>query len=94
MVHAACRGLDKDTLVRLFFPETGLSSEAGKKICNGKETTRNVTGHQGCPVREHCLEYALSFPVSEIVGVWGGTSQSERAVIAHERELDTRRMGR
>lgn len=47
----------------LFFPETG-GGEAAKKICGC------------CPVREECLDYALTR--REEWGVWGGLSTSER----------------
>jgi WhiB family transcriptional regulator, redox-sensing transcriptional regulator len=29
-----------------------------------------------CPVRQDCLDFALTIP--ELVGVWGGTTQAER----------------
>lgn len=32
-----------------------------------------------CPVRELCLGYALNNP--ELVGIWGGTDEHERATI-------------
>ena len=32
-----------------------------------------------CPVRQECLEHALSVP--EPFGVWGGTTPAERAVL-------------
>jgi WhiB family transcriptional regulator, redox-sensing transcriptional regulator len=31
---------------------------------------------EACPVREDCLDFALTKP--ELVGVWGGTTQAER----------------
>jgi WhiB family redox-sensing transcriptional regulator len=36
-----------------------------------------------CPEIEPCLEYALEFPL--LVGVWGGTTPNDRAVIRVER---------
>ena len=63
--RAACRDMDPD----LFFPvgTTGPALdqiEAAKAIC------------RVCPVRELCLEYALS--TNQEAGVWGATSEEER----------------
>ena len=38
-----------------------------------------------CPEREPCLEYALSFPVRQIAGTWGGTTQDERQELRRQR---------
>ena len=42
-----------------------------------------------CPVRTHCLEYALEFPVADMHGIWAGmtsrqlqTEQKRRGIIA------------
>ena len=51
----------------LFYPDRGQTGKSAKKIC------------QICPVRLNCLEEALSNP-SEY-GIWGGTSEEERAHI-------------
>lgn len=67
--HAACRG---GRVAELFFAadyEAAASKArretAAKKICNN-----------ACPVRQQCLDHALSFP--ERVGVWGGLTEDER----------------
>lgn len=49
----------------LFFPE-GVPSSEVRAAC------------LGCPVRAECLGYALSFPSSRLLGVWGGTTQAGR----------------
>lgn len=65
---AACRDYDSD----LFFePDNewpavrARREQAAKKVC------------AGCPVRADCLSFAESGP--EVFGVWGGTTQRERA---------------
>ncbi len=58
--EAACRGADPET----FHPITDDEAEAAKAIC------------AGCPVRQPCLEHALSNREHE--GIWGGTTARER----------------
>ncbi|MFF5256933.1 WhiB family transcriptional regulator [Streptomyces leeuwenhoekii] len=63
--HAACREEDPD----LFFPigTTGLALlqiEEAKAVC------------RRCPVRKHCLQWALES--GQEYGVWGGTDEDER----------------
>lgn len=61
-----------------FFPERGDSSShrEAKAVCFG------------CPVREPCLEHALTKP--ERFGIWGGTSERERQVIRRTRNEEAR----
>jgi hypothetical protein len=51
----------------LWFPGASQAQRAvkAKKICNTE-----------CPVRDACLEYAVTFPVV-LQGVWGGKSRHE-----------------
>lgn len=65
--RAACRGIDTD----IFFPATDEEADAAKNICGG------------CPVRETCLEHALT--VREREGVWGGATERERRRIIRQR---------
>ncbi len=65
--RAACAGCDQD----LFFPRKnygrrghGPTVLAAKAIC------------ATCPVREECLEHALTRP--EVEGLWGGLTAWER----------------
>jgi WhiB family redox-sensing transcriptional regulator len=52
----------------LFFPEYGQNvTKHARKVC------------ASCPVMDECLAYALAHP--GILGVWGGTSESERRVL-------------
>lgn len=48
-----------------FFPEKGESSHEAKRVCAS-----------GCPIRDFCLEFALSN--KEEYGIWGGMSAVER----------------
>jgi WhiB family redox-sensing transcriptional regulator len=69
----ACREEDPE----LFFPvgdtgPAGRQREAAKAVC-----TR-------CPVRDACLRWALD--TRQVDGVWGGTSEEERARIWRARQ--------
>lgn len=68
--RAACMG----TFDLRFFPERGASNSEIKAIC------------AGCPVREECLEHALTAP--EKFGIWGGTSERERGKIRKRRQKE------
>jgi WhiB family redox-sensing transcriptional regulator len=59
---AACR----QTSPELFFPERGGPVKRAKQFC------------VNCLVRVRCLDEALSWPVGEDHGVWGGMTQEER----------------
>lgn len=66
MKFAACTSSYADA----WFPAKGTSTQGAKRICNG-------TGSRPpCPVRDKCLEYALSH--DDRFGVWGGKSERER----------------
>jgi WhiB family redox-sensing transcriptional regulator len=58
--RGACVGLPVD----LFHLERGGVSPFAKETC------------AGCPVRDECLDYALTNVIRH--GVWGGTSEKER----------------
>lgn len=60
MLKAGCRELPPET----FFPVDGGGVEGARRVC------------ARCPVREECLEYALSHHIAH--GVWGGTSERGR----------------
>ncbi|MDT3728159.1 WhiB family transcriptional regulator [Streptomyces sp. DSM 41972] len=73
---AACRAEDPE----LFFPigTSGpalLQTEQAKAVC------------RGCPVQEQCLEWALE--TGQSIGVWGGTSETERRAL--KRRIAARR---
>lgn len=51
----------------LWFPEKGGYNAEAHAICGR------------CPVREVCLQYALE---NDLAGVWGGTSERTRHVMA------------
>jgi WhiB family transcriptional regulator, redox-sensing transcriptional regulator len=70
----ACRSADPD----LFFPISG-KGPAERQIARAKMICA------GCPVREKCLEFALSH--DQTYGIWGGTT-------AEDRQRDRRRRRR
>lgn len=57
--HAAC----KDTDYELWFPKAGDNGQRAKRIC------------AGCPVRQQCLDFAIT---NEEYGIWGGMSEHQR----------------
>jgi WhiB family redox-sensing transcriptional regulator len=61
--RAACRGSD----LEVFFPGRGESAEPARQIC------------AGCPVRQPCLDYALSHGITH--GIWGGLAERDRRVL-------------
>lgn len=65
--RAVCRGMSTD----IFFPATDEEAEAAKAVCGS------------CPVRETCLEHALT--VREREGVWGGATERDRRRIIRQR---------
>ncbi|MGH9114590.1 MAG: WhiB family transcriptional regulator [Acidimicrobiales bacterium] len=64
---AACRGVDPD----IFYPVSDEDAEDAKAIC------------AGCPVRQACLEWALTN--READGVLGGATERERRRILRRR---------
>jgi WhiB family redox-sensing transcriptional regulator len=60
---AACRGTD----LGVFFPGRGESAEAARRVC------------AGCPVRQPCLDYAITNRITH--GVWGGLTERERRAL-------------
>lgn len=57
------------------YPELGQNETAKKaiRVC------------QACPVRQACLDYALSQPPSNDHGVWGGTTHLQRRRLRKQR---------
>ncbi|MGZ8751151.1 MAG: WhiB family transcriptional regulator [Pseudonocardia sp.] len=72
--RAACR----DVPLGLFF---GPDGEPAAQRRSREEAALRVCAT--CPVRQACLAHALVVP--EVYGVWGGTTESDRAA-ARERE--------
>lgn len=56
-----------------FFPSDGVGVELARRIC------------ATCPVKDECLEYALTERIDH--GVWGGASERERRRILKRRRL-------
>lgn len=68
MADAACRDSDP----RLFWPKPGESHREALAVC------------ADCPVRQQCLDYAVSN--GEHDGIWGGTSARQRRQIRRDRK--------
>lgn len=47
--------------------------DAAKNIC------------RSCTVRPECLEYAMTLPIRDTVGVWAGTTQDDRRKLKRNR---------
>jgi len=60
---AACRG----AYLEVFFPGRGESAEPARRVCTA------------CPVRQPCLEYAVSNGIVD--GIWGGLTGRERGAL-------------
>jgi WhiB family redox-sensing transcriptional regulator len=61
--EARCRGWD----VAFFFPARGTDTTEQRRVC------------EGCPVREPCLDYALTASSEfKVQGIWGGVSSKQR----------------
>jgi WhiB family redox-sensing transcriptional regulator len=60
---AACRG----TGLEVFFPGRGESAGPARQVC------------AGCPVRQPCLDYAITNRIA--YGVWGGLTERERRAL-------------
>jgi len=62
-----CKGVDAD----IFYPVTDEEADAARAVC------------AECPVRETCLEHAIT--VREKHGVWGGLTERERRRLIRRR---------
>jgi len=67
-LSARCRGEDPDVF---FHPEGERGGERRRRQRRAKALCAE------CPVRRQCLRHAMKLP--EAYGVWGGTSEDERA---------------
>ncbi len=65
--RAACRGLDAD----IFYPVSDDDAYQAQAVCGG------------CPVRQPCLEHALTFRERE--GIWGWLTERERRRLVRQR---------
>ena len=63
MRRSACRDRDPG----MFFPADERSTQEAKSVC------------RECPVRDHCLAYAVDNRITD--GVWGGLSELERRAL-------------
>ncbi len=65
---AACRGPNQ----AIFFPPPRLERRSEKRLREARAKEICL----GCPVRQPCLEYALT--IREQHGIWGGLTENER----------------
>lgn len=65
----ACRNKDPD----LWFPPAGRAwaVPVAKKVC------------WTCPIKDECREWAV--PITDLFGIWGGTTPAERKRLRNER---------
>lgn len=71
--HAACKGKTE-----LMFPKQHKDITyipQARAIC------------KGCPVKAHCLEYALEFPAADMHGVWAGLTSRQLAAEQRRRKV-------
>jgi hypothetical protein len=61
----------------MFFPGRGESAEPARQVC------------ARCPVRQQCLDYAITSQIS--YGVWGGLAERDRRALATSRVRSVRR---
>lgn len=73
--RAACSGMGPS----LFFPHGEREEAAARQVAEAKGVCAT------CPVKLHCLTYALH--VDPGYGVWGGLTPSERAHLRRSRRL-------
>lgn len=81
MVKGACRGLDPDAADKIFFPEVAQGGVA--------DIRRARAFCIRCPVRRHCLAFAIAH--KERHGVWGGMSEGQRKAISRPVKEQIRR---
>jgi hypothetical protein len=90
MEQAACKGCGPE----LFFNELGDSQTFRDTlyVCNGGTRThkdgRTYTTETKppCPVKQQCLDYAMSFPTDQDqYGIFGGCTPNQRDLIRRER---------
>ena len=72
---AACRSVDPE----LFFPVSEIGP-ARQQVATAKAVC------DACPVRQMCLDYALS--TRQAHGVWGGLTVEERRVVSARRDRE------
>jgi WhiB family redox-sensing transcriptional regulator len=85
-LQAACSGADTE----LFFPPRikhvyDELAKTAKKHCNGEN------GRRPCPVRDQCLEWAIT--TDELFGIYGGMSHRERNALVRKRHRTAQDLG-
>ena len=86
MEKAVCRGIHPN----FFHSEFGdfHTQKGALAICNGVKATRKTLGVDPCPVRDQCLEYAMSLPArTDTHGVYGGKTHKQRVNLRSSRGI-------
>ena len=84
MTDGNCSGVPGADAV--FFPDVPAGGSGAREYARAKALCKD------CPVRTHCLSYAIAHKIP--YGVWGGTTQAERRRIPKERRRAIRRAWR
>src|SRR5258705_414896 len=75
---ATAMGLEPQEESRaIFFPAPGKCIDEARAICGA------------CPVREQCLDFALT---NGCIGVWGGTTERERSRLRQRNRTSARQL--
>lgn len=77
MDEALCKGVDPDVFFPVSAKDEADEARHAKSIC------------AQCPVREACLDYAITYDER---GIWGGTTEGQRRRI-RERRARERKLG-
>ena len=82
MADAPCAQVGGDG----WFPEKGETRPIALRMCNGDTDA----GIDPCPVRDHCLDYAMTIETNRELryGIWGGMNPTQRENLARERRED------
>lgn len=76
----ACRGQDTD----LFFPTATTDPDSRTlQIAQAKAFCSR------CPLLDPCREWALRQPLARLVGIWGGTTATERKRLFREKRFES-----
>ena len=79
--EAACRSMD----AAIFFSPEHFETKQEKDA--REAAAKQVCG--GCPVREACLDYAVT--AQEKYGIWGGLTELERRAVVRRRAAEAKK---
>lgn len=89
------QSLPKSTNKHHWSTKAACADMNGKMFPKGHKDLSYITEARkicrGCPVRKECLEYALTFPASDLHGVWAGLTPRQLAAEAQRRGIKPKR---